>query len=131
MTIRVQREDFSIGEEAERLAAAHGGAGAVVTFTGVVRESADGPRLTAMTLEHYPGMTENALKDIAAEARRRFDLLDLLVIHRYGRLEPGDNIVLVVTVSAHRGEAFRAAEFLMDWLKTKAPFWKREETDAG
>ena len=129
--IRVQREDFDMGMEAERLARKHRGAGAVVTFTGVVRDASDGPALTAMTLEHYPGMTESALEGIEAEARRRFDLLDVLILHRYGRLEPGENIVLVVTVSAHRGDAFRAAEFLMDWLKTKAPFWKREETAGG
>ena len=129
--IRVQKEDFSIAEEIEQLAAGRDGAGAVVTFTGVVREISPGQRLKSMTLEHYPGMTEKALEEIEAEARRRFDLLDVLVIHRYGRLEPGENIVLVVTVSAHRGGAFRAAEFLMDWLKTRAPFWKREETEDG
>lgn len=128
--IRVQRESFSLAE-AERLAAGHGEAGAVVTFTGVVREFSQGRKLRAMTLEHYPGMTERALEDIEAEARRRFALLDVLIIHRHGRLEPGENIVLVVTVSAHRAEAFRAAEFLMDWLKTRAPFWKREETEDG
>jgi molybdopterin synthase catalytic subunit len=129
--IRVQKEDFRIAEEIGRLTAEHGAAGAVVTFTGVVRGVSGGQPLKTMTLEHYPGMTEKALEDIEAEARRRFDLLDVLVIHRYGRLEPGENIVLVVTVSAHRGDAFRAAEFLMDWLKTKAPFWKCEETEDG
>lgn len=127
--IRVQREDFDIAQEADGVTREHGRAGAVVTFTGLVRDFDGGEKLTAMTLEHYPGMTEKALEEIEAEARRRFSLLDVLVVHRYGRLEPGEKIVLVVTVSAHRADAFRAAEFLMDWLKTKAPFWKREETE--
>lgn len=129
--IRVQREDFDPAAEVDRLTERHGGAGAVVTFTGLVREFDGNARLTAMTLEHYPGMTEKALEAIDTEARSRFDLLDTLIVHRYGRLEPGERIVLVVTVSAHRADAFQAAEFLMDWLKTKAPFWKREETAEG
>lgn len=129
--IRVQRDDFHIGEEIERLTRLHGEAGAVVTFTGLVRGRSGGQQLTAMTLEHYPGMTEKALEEIGAEARRRFKLLDALIVHRYGRLEPGERIVLVATVSTHRADAFQAAEFLMDFLKTKAPFWKREETEDG
>ncbi len=105
--------------------------GAVVSFTGVVRAHGGGEKIAAMTLEHYPGMTERALNDIAQEACRRWPLNKVLVIHRYGRLEPDEDIVLVITASDHRRDAFEAAQFLMDWLKTKAPFWKLEETDKG
>jgi molybdopterin synthase catalytic subunit len=133
--IRVQTEDFDVGAELKALRVA-GGIGAVVTFTGIVREfssdarsSRDGQQpLAAMTLEHYPGMTERQLAEIEAEAQRRWPLDATLIIHRYGRLEPGDNIVLVITTSAHRKAAFEAAEFLVDWLKTKAPFWKLEDS---
>ncbi len=105
--------------------------GAVVSFTGVVREGQGAQAIRAMTLEHYPGMTEQALADIAQEALARWPLRRVRIIHRFGRLEPGEDIVLVLTAADHRREAFEAAEFLMDWLKTKAPFWKREETADG
>jgi molybdopterin synthase catalytic subunit len=108
--------------------------GAVCSFVGLVRDGiagAGGAAVTAMTLDHYPGMTERQLAAIEAEARRRWDLADVLVIHRYGRLEAGDRIVLVATASAHREAAFQACQFLMDWLKTKAPFWKLEHTAEG
>lgn len=105
--------------------------GAVVTFTGLVRDREARGRLKFLKLEHYPGMTEKALENIEAEARKRWDLQDCLIIHRYGSLKPKEQIVLVVCISAHRGDAFRAANFLMDWLKTKAPFWKKEEYADG
>jgi molybdopterin synthase catalytic subunit len=122
--IQVQTEDFDIGREVAALREGGAGIGAIVTFTGTVRGD-DG--LTAMTLEHYPGMTEKALEDIVAEARTRWPLEAVRVIHRVGRLRPGDNIVLVAAASAHRRAAFEAASFLMDYLKTEAPFWKLEE----
>ena len=121
--IRVQTEDFDVGAELKALQR-NGNVGAIVTFTGIVREFSGSQQLAAMTLEHYPGMTERQLAEIEAEARRRWPLDNALIVHRYGRLEPGENIVLVVTTSAHREAAFEAAEVLMDWLKTKAPFWK-------
>ncbi|MGB0852955.1 MAG: molybdenum cofactor biosynthesis protein MoaE [Pikeienuella sp.] len=124
MAVRVQTEDFDLGAEA---AALENGAGAVVTFTGVVR----GGDVTAMTLEHYPGMTEAALAEIEAEAHDRFDLTGALIIHRVGRLEAGARIMMVAAAARHRGEAFEAAAFLMDYLKTRAPFWKKEETAGG
>jgi molybdopterin synthase catalytic subunit len=127
--IRVQREDFDVGAEIARLTEGKHAIGGVVTFVGVVRAGAE--RIGAMTLEHYPGMTEKKLGEIEAEARRRWKLEASLIIHRYGRLEPGERIVLVVTAAAHRQAAFEACEFLVDWLKTKAPFWKLEETPAG
>lgn len=129
--IRVQREDFDVGAEIDRLAAGKHGIGGVASFVGLVRNAAGSEPIGAMTLEHYPGMTEKLLAEIEAEARRRWPLEASLVIHRYGRLEPGARIVLVVTASAHRQAAFEACEFLVDWLKTKAPFWKLEETAAG
>ncbi len=129
--IRVQREDFDVGAEIAALTRGRTGIGGIVTFVGVVREGAGPERVTALTLEHYPGMTERALEEIEAEALRRWPLEASLVIHRYGRLEPGDRIVLVVTAAAHRAAAFEACEFLVDWLKTKAPFWKLETTQAG
>ena len=133
--IRVQREDFDIGAELAALHAAAGdGVGAVATFLGLVRGrhgDGAGATVTAMTLEHYPGMTERALTAIEDEARRRWPLDQVLVIHRYGRLEPGERIVFVATSSSHRDAAFDACRFLMDWLKTKAPFWKLEEGPAG
>ena len=127
--IRVQREDFDVGAEMARLGRGKGAVGAVCAFVGVVRD-VDGT-LGAMTLEHYPGMTERALKTIEAEARERWPLEDILIIHRHGRLRPGDNIVLVATTSSHRKAAFESCEFLIDWLKTKAPFWKHEEGPGG
>jgi molybdopterin synthase catalytic subunit len=129
--IRVQQEDFDIGEEVRRLSAGRTDLGAIVTFTGTVRGSAKGRALRSMTLEHYPGMTEAELARIEAEACRRWPLAASLIVHRHGRLVPGDNIVLVVTASAHRQAAFEAAAFLMDYLKTGAPFWKSEELEGG
>jgi molybdopterin synthase catalytic subunit len=124
--IRVQEQDFDIAAEIAALRHGRTDIGAIASFIGAVR--GDGDALAAMTLEHYPGMTEKELERIEAEARARWPLLDCLVVHRVGRLLPGDNIVLVVTLSAHRRAAFEAAEFLMDYLKTKAPFWKSEES---
>jgi len=128
--IRVQAGDFDIGAEIERIRAGRTDIGAIVSFTGTVRETKS-ERVTAMTLEHYPGMTESELSRIEREARDHWPITDCTIIHRYGRLEPGDNIVLVVTASAHRQAAFEAAQFLMDYLKTSAPFWKNEETETG
>jgi molybdopterin synthase catalytic subunit len=122
-TIRLQREDFDAGAEQARIAGGRTDVGAVVCFTGICR----GDGISAMTLEHYPGMAEGEITRNVEEAERRWPLLGVTVIHRFGRVVPGDNIVLVVTASAHRGDAFAAAEFLMDYLKTRAPFWKREE----
>jgi molybdopterin synthase catalytic subunit len=129
--IRVQREDFDVGAEIEQLTRGKHDIGGVVSFVGLVRDLAGGARIGAMTLEHYPGMTEKQLGEIEAEANRRWKLSASLIIHRYGRMEPGERIVLVVTASAHREAAFEACEFLIDWLKTKAPFWKLEDTDQG
>jgi molybdopterin synthase catalytic subunit len=130
-TVLVQEADFDVGRELERLTAGRTDVGAVASFTGLVRAANDGAAVSAMTLEHYPGMTERALHEICAEAHRRWDLIDTLVIHRVGPLRPGDRIVLVGASSAHRGEAFAACEFIMDYLKTRAPFWKREQTPQG
>ena len=127
--IRVQREDFDIGAEIARLRAGRSDIGAIVTFTGTVRDR-DGA-VAAMTLEHYPGMTEGELARVEAEACARFALQASLIVHRYGPLAPGDNIVLVATASAHREAAFEAARFVMDYLKTSAPFWKRESGPKG
>jgi molybdopterin synthase catalytic subunit len=127
--IRVQREDFDIGAEIARLKAGRSDIGAIVTFTGTVRNQ-DGA-VAAMTLEHYPGMTETELARVEAEACARFALRASLIVHRFGTLKPGDNIVLVATASEHREAAFEAARFLMDYLKTRAPFWKREEGPSG
>jgi molybdopterin synthase catalytic subunit len=127
--IRVQKEDFDIGAEIAKLTAGRTDIGAIVTFTGTVRDQ-DGA-VDEMTLEHYPGMTERELSRIEAEARDRWPLQASLIVHRYGTLRPGDNIVLVMTASAHRDAAFDAAKFLMDYLKTNAPFWKRETGPDG
>jgi molybdopterin synthase catalytic subunit len=123
-TIRIQREDFDIGAEADLLADVSSDVGAVVTFTGLVRGDAN---LTALTLEHYPGMTQREIESHVREAEQRWPLTGVTIIHRIGRLEPGARIVLVATSSSHRQAAFAAAEFLMDYLKTRAPFWKEEE----
>lgn len=131
MTVRVQTDDFDVGAEIARLRAADRGIGAIAAFVGTVRDVNDDATISKLTLEHYPGMTERQLGDIEAEARRRWPLADVLIIHRYGRLEPGDRIVLVATASAHRDAAFESCHFLIDWLKTKAPFWKLEETPEG
>jgi molybdopterin synthase catalytic subunit len=129
--IRVQREDFDVGAEIDRLARGDASIGGVASFVGVVRAGAGPDPVTAMTLEHYPGMTERALEAIEAEAQARWKLAASLIVHRHGRLVPGERIVLVVTAAAHRQAAFEACEFLVDWLKTKAPFWKLETTAAG
>ncbi len=128
MAVRVQEEDFDLGVEAAALRGP-GDAGALVTFSGIVR-GGEGD-VAAMTLEHYPGMTEAALEEIEAEACARWDLSASLIIHRVGRLMPGENIMMVAAASRHRKAAFEAAEFLMDYLKTRAPFWKKEETPEG
>ncbi|MEY4697478.1 MAG: hypothetical protein RIT14_1906 [Pseudomonadota bacterium] len=124
MRIAVQEAAFDLGAEANRFAAGAAGAGAVVTFTGVVR--GDGGRLQAMEIEHYPGMTERAITAITTEAMTRWRLIDALVIHRFGRLAVGEPIMMVATAAPHRADAFAAAEFLMDYLKSRAPFWKKE-----
>ena len=133
--IRVQREDFDISAELDRLTSGDRSIGGVASFIGVVRDvvgPGGGPeRVKALTLEHYPGMTERKLIEIEAEANRRWPLSASLIIHRYGRLEPGDRIVLVATASPHREAALAACHFLIDWLKTDAPFWKTEETPEG
>jgi molybdopterin synthase catalytic subunit len=126
-TIRLQAEDFDVAAEQRELARGRTDVGAVVTFTGICRGGEGKDAIKAMTLEHYPGMAEAEIARHVAEAEQRWPLMGVTVIHRYGRLLPGDNIVLVVTAAAHRGDAFAAAEFLMDFLKTTAPFWKLEE----
>ena len=126
MSVSVQTEDFDIAAEIDALSSADRNIGAVVTFTGLVREMTDAGAIQTMELEHYPGMTERALEDIVEQAQTRWPLQGVRVVHRYGPLEPGDRIVLVVTASRHREAAFEAAAFLMDYLKTKAPFWKKE-----
>jgi len=127
--IRVQQESFDLGAEANAFAARQAGMGAVVTFTGIVRDLEGG--LDAMEIEHYPGMTESALTGIAEEAARRWQIGDALILHRYGRLTADELIMMVATASRHRADAFQAAEFLMDYLKSRAPFWKKEVTRAG
>jgi len=131
VTVRVQREDFDVGNEVRRLTAGRTDIGAIVTFTGTVRSGNDGAAIAAMTLEHYPGMTEAELARVEAEAGKRWPLQASLIVHRVGELKPGDNIVLVVTASAHREAAFSATEFLMDYLKMRAPFWKKETRADG
>ena len=126
--IRVQETPFDAGEELAKLTAGNTAIGATCMFIGTVRDHHGGDALAAMTLEHYPGMTESALEEIETEAIARWPLQASLIVHRYGRMEPGENIVLVITCSSHRQAAFESAQFLMDWLKTKAPFWKLEET---
>ena len=131
MTVRVQTADFDIGAEIAAMRRGNPKVGAVASFIGLVRDLNDGDAVAVLTLEHYPGMTEKALEKIVAEARSRWNIYDALVIHRIGTLKPGDQIVLVVVTGAHRGEAFQACEFLMDYLKTRAPFWKKEATPEG
>jgi len=130
MTIRVQADRFDMGAELNAFAAAQHGAGAVVSFTGIVRDLAGGD-LNAMEIEYYPGMTERALVGIAAQAADRWSLTGSLIIHRHGRLAPDDPIMMVATAARHRGDAFAAAEYLMDYLKSRAPFWKKEITADG
>jgi len=129
--IRVQRENFDVGAELAALSADSHAIGGVCVFIGVVRQETGEGAISAMTLEHYPGMTERELRRIEAEAAKRWQLEGSLIIHRHGRLEPGDQIVLVATASSHRHAAFEACQFLTDWLKTKAPFWKLEESGEG
>jgi molybdopterin synthase catalytic subunit len=132
VSVRVQREDFDIGAEVARLTAGRTDIGAVVTFTGTVRGGGSGESaIASMKLEHYPGMTEEELARVETEAGERWPLQGSLIVHRVGTLKPGDNIVLVVTTSAHRQAAFEAAAFLMDYLKTRAPFWKKETGQDG
>jgi molybdopterin synthase catalytic subunit len=129
--IIVQKETFDVGAELRKLKAGRVDIGGTALFVGSVRDMSGGSAVSAMTLEHYPGMTEKALAEIETEARLRWPIDEALIIHRFGRLEPGEDIVLVITCSAHREAAFSACEFLMDWLKTKAPFWKLEDGEGG
>ncbi len=129
--IRVQRDDFDVGAELTGLVHGNHRVGGLTSFVGLVRDIADEEAISAMTLEHYPGMTEKQLASIEAEAARRWPLEASLIIHRYGRLEPGDRIVLVACTSAHREATFEACHFLIDWLKTRAPFWKTEDRPDG
>jgi len=131
MPVRVQTEDFDLSAEVRALRAGRPEVGAVVTFVGTVRDMNEGASVAELELEHYPGMTEKALEDIVAKAGARFSLADALVVHRVGPMRPQEQIVLVVTLSAHRGEAFAACEFIMDYLKSEAPFWKKEQTPEG
>ena len=129
--IRVSPEDFDLSEETARIRAANPQSGAIVSFVGVVRNKNDGSDVAAMSLEHYPGMTEKALGAIIESARSRWSIDDVTVIHRVGDLKLGDQIVLCLVCAEHRREAFEACEFIMDWLKTEAPFWKKETTPSG
>lgn len=131
MKISVQHDDFDLSTESLRLTESNPAIGAVVSFIGHVRDTSLNQNLVDMTLEHYPGMTEKQLSKIAVEAQNRWQLEDLTIIHRVGTLKPTEQIVLVITASSHRQDAFEAAQFLMDWLKTKAPFWKKETTKDG
>ena len=131
MKISVQQEDFDAGREMAAVRAKNPKVGAVASFIGVVRDVNDGAGVATMTLEHYPGMTEKALQGIIDAAKVRWEVLDCTVIHRVGKLEPTDHIVFVAVASGHRGDAFAACEFIMDYLKTQAPFWKKEETQDG
>jgi molybdopterin synthase catalytic subunit len=131
MTVRVQTEDFDLTTEVAALRAQNPKVGAVACFVGTVRDLNDGSAVETMELEHYPGMTEKALEQIVETARSRWPGIDVLIVHRVGKLCPLDQIVLVATTAAHRGDAFASCEFVMDYLKTQAPFWKKEKTDSG
>lgn len=131
MAVRVQEDDFDLGAELAILRRNNPCGGAIVSFVGLVRDISDDTRITEMTLEHYPGMTEKALASIEQAARQRWEFLDMLLIHRVGHLLPSEQIVLVAVLAAHRAEAFAACEFVVDYLKTQAPFWKREMTPEG
>ena len=131
MTVRIQAADFDISAEIAALRRGNPGIGAVASFIGVVRDVNEGGAVAGMTLEHYPGMTEKAIEEIVAQAQARWSVLDARVVHRVGALKPTDQIVLVIVASAHRGDAFAACEFIMDYLKTRAPFWKKEATGSG
>lgn len=130
-TVRVQPEDFAIGDEIALLRTRSKSLGAIASFIGLMRDFNDDATILEMSLEHYPGMTERALENIAQQAKKRWQVDDIVIIHRIGKFKPGDQIVLVLTTSAHRGAAFSACEFVMDYLKTKAPFWKKELTSDG
>ena len=129
--IRVQEEDFNVGAEIQSMTDGKIDVGALACFVGLVRDLAGEAHIDSMTLEHYPGMTERQLEKLEAEARQRWSLNEVLIVHRYGTLLPGDRIVLVATTSSHRQAALESCEFLIDWLKTKAPFWKKEQTPKG
>lgn len=131
MNIRVQQEDFDISDEIAAMRRDNPKIGAIASFVGVVRDVNEGDAVATMTLEHYPGMTEKSIASIIEQARNRWEVLDALVIHRVGTLKPTDQIVLVIVASSHRGDAFAACEFIMDYLKTQAPFWKKEMTPQG
>ena len=131
MSVRIQEHDFDVSSELAALRAGDKRVGAVAMFVGVVRDLNDAAQVSTLTLEHYPGMTEKALAQIVDDAKQRWDIYDALVIHRVGPLRPSDQIVLVAVTSAHRGESFAACQFIMDYLKTRAPFWKKEETPEG
>ncbi len=131
MTVRVQTQDFDLSAEVALLRQGDARVGAVASFIGTVRDLNEGDKVSTMSLEHYPGMTERSLQDIVSQAKARFDIYECVVIHRVGDLKPCDQIVLVAVSSAHRGESFKACEFIMDYLKTQAPFWKKEQTGAG
>ena len=131
MAVRVQTGDFDAGAEMATMRRGNPKIGAIASFVGVVRDLNEGADVAEMTLEHYPGMTEKALEEIVAEAKTRWEIYDVLIVHRVGTLRPTDQIVLVVVASGHRGEAFQACEFLMDYLKARAPFWKKEKTPEG
>lgn len=131
MLVRVQTEDFDVGAEINAMRLSHPNIGAVVSFVGQVRDINDGDHVSSMRLEHYPGMTEKSLLGIAEQAQAKWSLVDALIIHRVGELKPLDQIVLVLVASAHRQDAFAACEFMMDYLKTEAPFWKKESTSSG
>jgi len=130
-TVQIQTADFDLGEEVARLRDGDAGVGAVCAFVGTVRDRNDGSSVASLELEHYPGMTEKSIQSMMAQAQARFDIRAARVIHRVGLLQPQDQIVLVAVTSAHRGESFQACEFLMDYLKTQAPFWKKEVTPEG
>ena len=130
-TVQIQKADFDLSEEVLKLRSGHAGVGAICSFVGTVRDRNDGNKVTSMELEHYPGMTEKSIISMMQEARQRFDILNARVIHRVGLVHPLDQIVLVAVSSAHRGQSFQACEFLMDYLKTQAPFWKKEDTPEG
>jgi molybdopterin synthase catalytic subunit len=131
MTVRVQAEDFNVSHELMQLRLHRNDVGAVVSFLGLVRDLNDGALINTLTLEYYPSMTEKALVSISEQAKARWDIVDTLIIHRVGTLHIADQIVLVAVTSAHRHEAFQACEFIMDYLKTQAPFWKKEQTNEG
>ena len=131
MTVRVQVEDFDAGAEINVMRLSHANIGAVAAFVGQVRDLNEGDQVSELVLEHYPGMTEKSLQSIIEQAKKRWKIIDALIVHRVGKLEPLDQIVLVLVASSHRKEAFAACEFMMDYLKTEAPFWKKEQTPAG